>query len=448
MGVVSNGMLCSGDELGLTADADGILILPADTPLGAAAGRAVRRRRPRRRRQAEPRRRAVDRRARPRGRGGDRRDRCAARRPTSTETGPSDRRAPRASRSATPTCARGSSAAGSSGVTVGPSPDRVQMRLLAAGQRPISNVVDASNYVMVELGKPIHTFDAAAVHDGRIIVRRATAGRALRDARPRRPRARPRDARSSPTRRGPLGIAGVMGGADVRGRGGDHRRHRRVGHLRPDQHPPDGLPLRPALRGEPPLREGPGVPPRADRRRPDGRASSPSGPAARSRPGAVDSNPAEPPLAHVAFRPARVNRLLGHGLRDRRAARAPRPGRDRDGAGRAGHPGPRRGRHQAARRRARRRRGGRGDRPDLAARPRGRGRHRRGGRSASAATSSSRRPCRTRRCRRTGHDPLEVRDAVRETLAGAGLTEAVTFALVAPRLVERFPAHDDGRTRR
>ena len=35
MGVVSNGMLCSGDELGLTADADGILILPADTPLGA-----------------------------------------------------------------------------------------------------------------------------------------------------------------------------------------------------------------------------------------------------------------------------------------------------------------------------------------------------------------------------------------------------------------------------
>src|SRR3990172_9100319 len=36
MGVVSNGMLCSGDELELTGDADGILILPADTPLGAA----------------------------------------------------------------------------------------------------------------------------------------------------------------------------------------------------------------------------------------------------------------------------------------------------------------------------------------------------------------------------------------------------------------------------
>ncbi len=40
------------------------------------------------------------------------------------------------------------------------------------------------------------------------------------------------------------------------------------------------------------------------------------------------------------------------------------------------------------------------------------------------------------------HDPLEVRDLVRETLAGAGLTEVVTFALVAPKLVDRFPAHD------
>ena len=63
-----------------------------------------------------------------------------------------------------------------SDVTVGPSPDWVQMRLQAAGMRPISNVVDASNYVMVELGKPIHTFDAAAVKDGRIIVRRAEPG--------------------------------------------------------------------------------------------------------------------------------------------------------------------------------------------------------------------------------------------------------------------------------
>ena len=47
------------------------------------------------------------------------------------------------------------------GVTIGPSPQLIQSRLLAAGMRPVSNVVDASNYVMLELGKPIHTFDAA-----------------------------------------------------------------------------------------------------------------------------------------------------------------------------------------------------------------------------------------------------------------------------------------------
>ena len=58
------------------------------------------------------------------------------------------------------------------------------MRLRAAGQRPISNVVDVSNYVMLELGKPIHTYDADGVArdaDGRhrLIVRRAAAGERL-----------------------------------------------------------------------------------------------------------------------------------------------------------------------------------------------------------------------------------------------------------------------------
>ena len=86
------------------------------------------------------------------------------------------------------------------------------MRLLAAGQRPISNVVDASNYVMVELGKPIHTFDAAAVHDGRIIVRRARPGERFETL---DHVERELDAETlviaDPA--GPIGIAGVMGGA-------------------------------------------------------------------------------------------------------------------------------------------------------------------------------------------------------------------------------------------
>ena len=183
MGVVSNGMLCSGEELRLTADGDGILILPADTPLGvplvdlygddvldvdvkpnrgdalsilglarevaAATGRHVR----------FP---AVE---VEEGEGPATSDRLAV-----------DVRDP-------DLCTR-FVGRWVSGVSIAASPDRVQMRLLAAGQRPVSNVVDASNYVMLELGKPIHTFDAAAVHagpDGRatIIVRRAIAGERL-----------------------------------------------------------------------------------------------------------------------------------------------------------------------------------------------------------------------------------------------------------------------------
>ena len=68
------------------------------------------------------------------------------------------------SRSAIPTSATAvRRSLGERASTIGPSPDRVQMRLRAAGVRPISNVVDASNYVMLELGKPIHTYDAAGV---------------------------------------------------------------------------------------------------------------------------------------------------------------------------------------------------------------------------------------------------------------------------------------------
>ena len=206
MGVVSNGMLCSGEELRLTADGDGILILPGRHAARGAARGPLRRRRARRGRQAQPRRRAVDPGARPRGRRGDRAAGPVAR--TSGSRRGAARRRPSAwpSTCAIPTCAPRFVGRWVSGVTVGPSPDRVQMRLLAAGQRPICNVVDASNYVMLELGKPIHTFDAGAVHrgpDGRatIVVRRALAGRAARDARPRRARAHAATCCSSPTRR-------------------------------------------------------------------------------------------------------------------------------------------------------------------------------------------------------------------------------------------------------
>jgi len=64
------------------------------------------------------------------------------------------------------------------GVTVGSSPAWMQRRLRAVGQRPISNVVDAANYAMLELGQPLHTFDAARL-DGGILVRRGRAGEEL-----------------------------------------------------------------------------------------------------------------------------------------------------------------------------------------------------------------------------------------------------------------------------
>ena len=99
------------------------------------------------------------------------------------------------------------------GVKIGPSPDWLRKRLEATGFRSISNVVDATNYVLREHGQPIHAFDAAKIGGFAIVVRRAKAGERLTllDG---------REMKLDPShlviadRSTPMALAGVMGGLD------------------------------------------------------------------------------------------------------------------------------------------------------------------------------------------------------------------------------------------
>ncbi|HUG87029.1 MAG TPA: phenylalanine--tRNA ligase subunit beta, partial [Euzebya sp.] len=99
---------------------------------------------------------------------------------------------------------------GISGVSVAPSPPWVQKRLTLAGMRPISNVVDATNYAMLETGYPVHAYDIALLQ-GDIVVRRARAGEVLvtLDG---VERALDLEDVVITDDSGPIGLAGIMGG--------------------------------------------------------------------------------------------------------------------------------------------------------------------------------------------------------------------------------------------
>ena len=99
------------------------------------------------------------------------------------------------------------------GVTVAPSPPWMQARLRAAGVRPISNIVDITNYVMLETGQPMHAFDYQLLKGGRIVVRRAHDGEELACLDGKTRRLTSGDMVVADTERA-QGLAGIIGGAE------------------------------------------------------------------------------------------------------------------------------------------------------------------------------------------------------------------------------------------
>ena len=101
------------------------------------------------------------------------------------------------------------------GVTVGKSPLWMQMRLTLLGMRPINSVVDVSNYVMLELGTPNHTYDLSLLPNGHIGVRRASDGESITTLDDQERMLQPNDGLIVNEADEPIGIAGVMGGAST-----------------------------------------------------------------------------------------------------------------------------------------------------------------------------------------------------------------------------------------
>ena len=99
-------------------------------------------------------------------------------------------------------------------VSIGPSPIWLRARLTNAGMRPISNVVDVTNYVMLALGNPLHAFDLAKLHGGRIVVRRAQEGETIRTLDGVERELEPDDLMIADAARS-IALAGIMGGEET-----------------------------------------------------------------------------------------------------------------------------------------------------------------------------------------------------------------------------------------
>ena len=98
-------------------------------------------------------------------------------------------------------------------VKVGPSPEWLQKKLMSIGLRPINNIVDISNFILFELGQPLHTFDAGKIGGRKVVVRRAAEGEVIRTLDGADHKLCARDMVIADTQR-PMCIAGVFGGED------------------------------------------------------------------------------------------------------------------------------------------------------------------------------------------------------------------------------------------
>lgn len=117
-------------------------------------------------------------------------------------------------------------------IRVAPSPAWIQQRLLDAGMRPINNVVDVTNYVMLELGQPLHAFDLDLLPQGQIVVRRARPGEHIvtldgveRELQP--------EMLAICDSTHPVAIAGVMGGSETEVTDGTRRVLLESAHFHP-----------------------------------------------------------------------------------------------------------------------------------------------------------------------------------------------------------------------
>jgi phenylalanyl-tRNA synthetase beta chain len=311
-GVASQGMLCSGAELGLSADADGILILDTSAEVGTKledlVGDVV-----------------LDVDVKPNR--GDALSLIGLAREVAALTGGEVRwpviELAETGDSTADHLAVDVAEAGLcprfvgrwvDSIKVGPSPLAVQLRLSAAGMRPVSNVVDASNYVMLELGKPIHTFDASVVSAGKIVVRRAHQDETL-ETLDHVQRTLNEDTLVIADQDKAIGIAGVMGGAASEVTAAtttviiESAIFDAVSVRRTAQ--------RYGLRSEASQRFEKGQESRLARVGADRTAQLIARWAGgRVAVGVVDTNPVDEAPRPVAFRPARINRLLGTDISD------------------------------------------------------------------------------------------------------------------------------------